>query len=138
MYNIFYDFTVNINKLNKSFLQMIDLELKRNKIYDVNPNQALLILNVSNNPKHITNMQEGYYLGTNISYNIDNLVKKGYVTRVIDKEDLRCAFIGLTEKGQQLYDILYSVFMSRLKTLQKVDADVKKINEILLSLQVIF
>src|SRR6185437_6946886 len=124
MYNTFYDFTVNINKLNRLFLQSIDLELKKNKIYDVNPNQALLILNVSNNPRHVNDTHEGYWLGTNISYNIGDLVKKGYVTRIIDKQDLRCAFIGLTDKGMKLYNILEGVIMSRSKILHKMQIDV--------------
>jgi DNA-binding MarR family transcriptional regulator len=138
MDNSFYDFTVNINKLNKLFLETIDLELKTKEIYDVTPMQALLILNIACDKKNINNLQSDYYIGKNTSYNTNNLAKRGYITRTIGKEDKRCVIVSLTDKGKELYDFLSRVLMSRLKVLQEREIDVMYINTILSELQIIF
>lgn len=138
MDNSFYDLTVNINKLNKLFLETIDLELKTNQIFDVTPMQALLILNIADDKKNINHLQSDYYIGKNTSYNTNNLAKRGYITRTIGKEDKRCVIISLTEKGKELYDFLCCVIKSRLKALQEREIDVTHINTILSELQVIF
>jgi len=135
----FYEFTLHINKLNKVFLAHIDLLLNDNGFKNVNSRQALLLSNIGMDATHVQDANSfGYYLGTNISYNVKDLVKKGYIDRLIDNEDKRCAYLVLTQKGKEIVDILESDNMSQQESLQKLKIDVNNVNEILTRLQRIF
>lgn len=139
MGNSFYEFTLIMNKLNKLFLENINIELSKNKIRDVNPIQALLMKNIESGHIHICNATDrGYHLGTNISYNVKDLVKKGYMDRIEDKNDLRSAYLVLTKKGREVVDILDRDNMSKQELLQKLKIDVNNVNAILLKLKRIF
>lgn len=139
MDNNFNDFTWNINRLNSLFLDNIELKLKSNGINNVNSNQALLIKNIGYKPTHVNDANSlGFYVGTNISYNVKDMVKKGYINRITDNDDKRCAFLVLTKKGKKVLEILEGVNVSHQQALQKLKIDVNNINEILLRLQRIF
>jgi len=135
----FNEFTLIINKLNKLFLEDILLNLRNNRIKNIKPMQALLLRNIEGNPKNIKDSGDfGYYLGTNITYSTIDLEKKGYIDKLPDKEDKRAVYLVLTEKGKKVLEVLDSVNVSHLKSLQKLKIDVKNMNEILLKLQRIF
>lgn len=139
MGNSFYKLTVHINQLNKLILDKIQTLLLENKFYDLNANQALVLSNIGKDPRHVhaTN-KSGYYLGTNISYNVGVLVKTGYIERINDNKDKRCAFLVLTEKGKQVLDLMEKDNVSHEKLLQKMKIDGNNINEILVRLQAMF
>lgn len=46
-------------------------------------------------------IRRGYYLGSNASYNINNLIKLGYLTST-EGEDKRTRYLGLTIAGKQI------------------------------------
>ncbi len=139
MQNNIHEFTLNINKLNKLFINSIDVSLRGNGINNVTYNQALLISNIGKNLRHVSESScYGYYTGTNISYNVKDMVKKGYVDRIVDNDDKRCAFLCLTDKGLKVLDILEGANVSRKEALLKHKIDVNNINEILVRLHRIF
>jgi hypothetical protein len=75
MANSFYNLTVNINQLERLILEHINSLLRKNNIYDLNANQALLLRNIGNDAKHVHDVNNSsYYLGTNISYSILSLI----------------------------------------------------------------
>lgn len=136
MNNSFHELRVNINQLNRIMLDHINALLKENNVYDLNANQTFLLSNIGNDAKNVQDANKlGYYIGTNISYNVGYLVKHGYIDRLDDNVDKRRAFLMLTEKGKQVLELIESDNMSQEKLLQKMKIDVNNMNEILLRLQ---
>lgn len=139
MGNNYYDFTVNINRLDKLFLENIEHSLRGNEVYDINPMQALVIINIGHEAMRVNDVNNfDYYLGKNVTYNIKDLVKKGYVGRLKNKNDKRSNIVSLTKKGVRVLEILESVNVSQQERLQKLKIDVNNLNEILTRLQRIF
>ena len=139
MGNSFYNFTANINKLDKLFLENIEHSLRYNEIYDISPMQALVMTNIGHETMRINDVNDfDYYLGKNVTYNIQDLVKKGYVGRLKNKNDKRSKIVSLTKKGERVLEILESVNVSQQERLQKLKIDVNNLNEILTRLQRIF
>lgn len=136
MNNSFHELKVNINQLNRIMLDHISALLKEHNFYDLNANQALLLSNIGNDAKNVLYSNKiGYYIGTNISYNVGYLVKHGYIDRLDDNVDKRRAFLVLTDKGKQVLELIEGDNMSQENTLKKIGIDVNNMNEILLRLQ---
>lgn len=139
MDNSFHDFTVNINRLDKLFLELIEHSLRYNEIYDISPMQALVMTNIGLEAMRVYDVNDfDYYLGKNVTYNIQDLVQKGYVGKLKNKNDKRSAIVSLTKKGERVLKILDSVNVSQQESLHKLKIDVKNLNEILARLQRIF
>lgn len=139
MGNSFHNFTANINKLDKLFLENIEHSLRDNEIYDISPMQALVMTNIGHEAMRVNDVNDfDYYLGKNVTYNIQDLVKKGYVGRLKNKNDKRSKIVSLTKKGERVLEILESVNVSQQERLQKLKIDVNNLNEILTRLQRIF
>lgn len=139
MGNSFHNFTANINKLDKLFLENIEHSLRDNEVYDISPMQALVIINIGHEEMRVNDVNDfDYYLGKNVTYNIQDLVKKGYVGRLKNKNDKRSKIVLLTKKGERVLEILESVNVSQQERLKKLKIDVNNLNEILTRLQRIF
>lgn len=135
----YYDFTVNINRLDKLLLENIEHSLRDNEIYDISPMQALVITNIGHEEMRVNDVNDSdYYLGKNVTYNIKDLVKKGYVGRLKNKNDKRSKIVSLTKKGERVLEILESVNVSQQERLQKLKIDVNNLNEILTRFDRIF
>jgi len=69
--------------------------------------QALLLVNVGRNEVAIKDLVErGYYVGSNITYNVRNLSETAYIIQQRSDRDRRSVRIALTEKGLAIYDHL--------------------------------
>lgn len=136
MNNSFHELRVNINQLNRIMLDHINALLKEHNVYDLNANQTFLLSNIGNDAKNVQDANKlGYYIGTNISYNVGYLVKHGYIDRLDDNVDKRRAFLVLTDKGKQVLELIEGDNMSQENTLKKIGIDVNNMNEILVRLQ---
>jgi DNA-binding MarR family transcriptional regulator len=66
--------------------------------------QALLLYNI--NDKELTAGElrtRGYYLGSNVSYNVKKLVETGYLHHARSRVDSRAVRISLTPKGKEIH-----------------------------------
>ncbi len=134
----FLNFTTNINKLNHDFMGFIEHYICK-QFPDINRNQVLLIKNIGGNSIDVHSTANfGYYTGTNISYNITELQKKGYLKKSKCKHDTRKVYLTLTEKGLNVLSMINSVFGSHSHILQELvihGKHIKDINKILCKLQ---
>lgn len=141
MDNLFYSFTRNINRINSSFMGFIDMNICKN-FMDLNPNQVLLIKNIGEESMFVNLASvTGYKTGTNITYNINDLQRKGYIDKTKGKEDERKVYLTLTKKGLNVLAMIDSVLLSHSNLLQEVriyDKHMKEINKILCKLQKTF
>ena len=92
-----------IERLHRRFLDVIKTELDRMKIDDINNVQALILYNISAEQLTIGELtNRGYYLGSNVSYNVKKLVENDYLLQERAPHDKRSTRIRLSEKGLEL------------------------------------
>lgn len=103
MKQIYTESILLIERLHRRFLDVINTELDRLKIDDINNVQTLILYNISSEQLTIGELtNRGYYLGSNVSYNVKKLVENGYLLQERAPHDKRSTRIKLSEKGLEL------------------------------------
>ena len=62
----------------------------------------------------------GYYLGSNVSYNLKKLVEMGFLDHQRSRVDRRSVRIKLTEKGRDVRDIVDALYQKHVRTVEQV------------------
>ena len=89
-----------IERLHRRFLDVIKAELDRLHVDDINNVQTLILYNINSDRMTISELtNRGYYLGSNVSYNIKKLVENNYLVQEKSPHDKRAVRIKLSEKG---------------------------------------
>jgi DNA-binding MarR family transcriptional regulator len=100
-----------IERLHRRILDLIKIELDRVGREDVNSVQALLLYNIGDKELTAGELRtRGYYLGSNVSYNLKKMVEAGYIDHQRSTRDRRAVRIRLTPAGHEiraLVDQLY-------------------------------
>ncbi len=92
-----------IERLHRRFLDVIKTELDRLGIEDINNVQSLILSNISNEQLTVGELTaRGYYLGSNVSYNVKKLVENGYLNQERSPHDRRMTRVRVSEKGLEL------------------------------------
>jgi DNA-binding MarR family transcriptional regulator len=100
MKQIFIENILFIERLHRRFLDVVKAELDRMNIDDINNVQTLILYNINDDKMTISELaNRGYYLGSNVSYNIKKLVENDYLTQERSIHDKRAVKIRLSEKG---------------------------------------
>lgn len=115
----YFETVIKIERVHKLFLEVMKAELFRLKIRDINNIQALILYNLGDNYVTVGELNEKYYLGTNISYNLRNMVKNGYFIKETSIHDTRTYNIKLSEKGFDLHRKLDKIFNSHIHDLNE-------------------
>ena len=99
-----YGETINlIERLHRRFLDVLRAELERIGIGDINNVQGLLLSNIGEEEVSVGDLvSRGYYLGSNVTYNLKRLVEAGYVEQERSERDRRVVRIRLSQKGRDL------------------------------------
>jgi len=96
-----------IERLHRSFLELVKLELERFGIRDINNVQGMMLSNIGDVQMSVSELTlRGCYLGSNVTYNVKKMVKNGYLTQQRSLHDRRVIHVRLTEKGIGLRDRL--------------------------------
>jgi DNA-binding MarR family transcriptional regulator len=92
-----------IERLHRCFLDIIKLELDRLGRDDINSVQALILFNIGEAEMTVGDLtHRGYYLGSNVSYNVKKLSETGYIAQERSAHDRRSVKVRLTTKGLEL------------------------------------
>lgn len=92
-----------IERLHRRFLDVVKSELDRLKVEDINNVQTLILYNIGQDQLTVGELtNRGYYLGTNVSYNVKHLVANGYLLQEKAPHDKRSTRVKLSEKGAAL------------------------------------
>jgi DNA-binding MarR family transcriptional regulator len=92
-----------IERLHRRYLDVIRYELSRIGVDAINPVQALLLLNVQGAGVTMRELVErGYHIGSNVTYNVRQLVEAGYIEQQRSERDKRAMKLRLTEAGHEL------------------------------------
>lgn len=96
-----------IERMHRRYLDVVRIELARHKVFDLSPVQAVMLGTIGSEEISVRDMIErGYYLGSNASYNLKNMVDGGYVERQASARDRRSARLKLSPKGREILDLL--------------------------------
>jgi DNA-binding MarR family transcriptional regulator len=102
-----------IERLHRQFLEVVKLELDALGIHDVNNVQAMMLFNMGDTEISVGELtSRGYYLGSNVSYNVKKLSESGYLINERSVHDRRSIRVRLTLKGRTLRDQL-SIMLNR-------------------------
>lgn len=105
MKQVYLEIILFIERLHRRFLDVVKAELDRLRVDDINNVQTLILYNISNERMTISELtSRGYYLGSNVSYNIKKLVENDYLIQERSPHDKRAVRIRLSEKGLSLCD----------------------------------
>ena len=92
-----------VERLHRRYLDVVRYELGRLKRDDINPVQALLLMNIQAADMSMRDLVErGYYIGSNVTYNVRQLATAGYIEQQRSERDKRAIKLRLTEKGLAL------------------------------------
>lgn len=92
-----------IERAHRRFLDVVKDELDRLGRDEVNNVQAVLLHNVGTEELTPSELKSrGYYLGSNVSYNLKKLGELGYLTQRRSTRDRRTVRITVTEKGAEI------------------------------------
>ena len=112
----YLELTRLIERLHRRFIDVLKTELNRIGVKNINGVQALLLTNIGEEEIVIRDLVErGYYLGSNVSYNIKKLTDLGYLDQERSAHDRRSVTLRLTEKA---LDVVH-----RMRELQSNNAD---------------
>lgn len=101
--NGYLDIARLIERLHRRFLDVMRAEINRLGVSNLNAVQALLLVNIGDEEIVIRDLIErGYYLGSNVSYNIKKMVEGGWLEQRRSEHDRRSVRIKLTAKALDL------------------------------------
>ncbi|MBP9049678.1 MAG: winged helix DNA-binding protein [Alphaproteobacteria bacterium] len=107
----YYDSIQLIERLHRYFLDVVKTELDRKNILDINNVQAMILHNIGTDEMTVGELTlRGYYLGSNVSYNVKKMTENGYIAQERSVHDKRSIRVKLTEKGRELHKILDDMF----------------------------
>src|SRR5258708_14048754 len=110
-----------IEQLHRRYLDVVQTELKSQGVDDINNVQALMILHIGTNELAVTDLlKRGYYLASNVSYNVRKLAEAGYLLQERSTADRRSIRLRLTERGMALHDRLTDMIDRQVLALSDV------------------
>jgi DNA-binding MarR family transcriptional regulator len=110
-----------IERVHHQLLDIIQDEFDRRSRADVNSVQALLLYNIVE--KELTARElhtRGYYLGSNVSYNLKRLVEMEFLDHQRSRTNRRSVRIKLTDKGHEVRDIVDALYQKHVRTMEQV------------------
>jgi len=129
-----------VERLHRRLLDVIKDEFERRGREDVNSVQALLLYNIGDKELTASELRtRGYYLGSNVSYNVKKLVEMGYLHHARSRVDRRSVRISLTEKGRAVHEIVKALYDKHSQTIHPIggisDDDFSRLNQALTRLE---
>ena len=110
-----------VERLHRRLLDVIKDEFDRRGRADINSVQALLLYNIGDKELTAGELRtRGYYLGSNVSYNLKKLVEMGFLDHQRSRIDRRSVRIKLTDKGREVRDIVDGLYHKHVRTVEQV------------------
>jgi DNA-binding MarR family transcriptional regulator len=110
-----------VERLHRRLLDVIKDEFDRQGRSDINAVQALLLFNIGNSELTAGELRSrGYYLGSNVSYNLKKLVDLGFINHQRSRVDRRSVRVSLTEKGTKVADVVSALYDRHIGSIEQV------------------
>ena len=110
-----------VERLHRRLLDVVKDEFDRNGQNDINATQALLLFNIGNSELTAGELRSrGYYLGSNVSYNLKKLVDMGFIHHQRSRVDRRSVRVSLTDKGNEIANQVASLYERHIASIEQV------------------
>lgn len=110
-----------VERLHRRLLDVIKDEFDRNGRSDINAIQALLLFNIGAAELTAGELRtRGYYLGSNVSYNLKKLVELGFINHQRSRIDRRSVRVSLTPKGQEIAEVVGRLYERHIGSIEQV------------------
>src|SRR5258707_9501442 len=110
-----------VERLHRRLLDVIKDEFDRRGRADINSVQALLLYNIGEKELTAGELRtRGYYLGSNVSYNLKKLVEMGFLDHQRSLVDRRSVRIKLTDKGADVCETVRALYEKHVRTVEQV------------------
>jgi len=107
----YYESIQLIERLHRHFLDVLKVELDKKGVQDINNVQCMILYNVGKEEMTVGELTiRGYYLGSNVSYNVKKMVENGYLIQERSVHDKRSIRVRLSDKGIELIDMVSEMF----------------------------
>jgi DNA-binding MarR family transcriptional regulator len=138
--NVYLETLTMVERVHRRLLDVVKDEFDRRGRSDVNSVQALLLYNIGDKELTAGELRtRGYYLGSNVSYNVKKLVELGFLHHARSRIDRRSVRISLTEKGKEVHRIVAAVYEKHARTVEQIGGipsdDLARVNASLLRLE---
>ena len=118
MFNDYLNSIHLIERLHRQFLEVIKGELDRLGVHDINNIQALILYNIGKDELTVGELtNRGYYLGSNVSYNVRKMVENQFLVQERSAHDKRSVRLRLSDKGLKLWDSIDAMFKRHAETM---------------------
>ena len=119
--NVYLETLTMVERLHRRLLDVVKDEFDRRGRSDVNSVQALLLYNIGDKELTAGELRtRGYYLGSNVSYNVKKLVELGFLHHSRSRIDRRSVRISLTERGKEIHRIVAGVYEKHARTVEQI------------------
>jgi DNA-binding MarR family transcriptional regulator len=128
--HIYQDVIFLIERLHRHFLEVVKTELDRLGTEDINNVQSLILFNIGEEELTVGELtNRGYYLGSNVSYNVKKMVENGYLVHERSTHDRRSIRVRLSDKGLELYGHMKQMFESHVQDLESGQNDMEELKQ---------
>lgn len=104
MRHAYYEAVFLVERVHRHFLEVVKTDLDRHGVQDINNVQALILYNIGRDEMTVGELTaRGYYLGSNVSYNVKKMHENDYIAQERSPHDKRSVRVKLTEKGLALH-----------------------------------
>jgi DNA-binding MarR family transcriptional regulator len=121
IHSLYLETLTLVERLHRRLLDVIKDEFDRKGRADINAVQALLLYNIGEKDLTAGELRtRGYYLGSNVSYNLKKLVEMGFLDHQRSRIDRRSVRIKLTDKGREVRDIVEMLYQKHIGSVTQV------------------
>ncbi len=139
MRHSYYETVFLVERVHRHFLEVIKADLDRQGIQDINNVQALILYNIGTDEMTVGELTaRGYYLGSNVSYNVKKMVENVYLVQERSSHDRRSVRVKLSDKGLALHKRIDELLEKQVQALPNANLtadELTKANETLKKLE---
>jgi len=126
----YYETILLIERVHRHFLEVVKVDLDRQGVQDINNVQALILYNLGPDEMTVGELTaRGYYLGTNVSYNLKKMLEAGYLQQERSPHDRRSVRVKLSPKGLELHKRLGIYFQRQVGMLDEAGLNIDELNK---------
>jgi DNA-binding MarR family transcriptional regulator len=105
MKEAYFDLVMLLERLHRLFLEIAKVELDRLGVRDLTNVQMVILYNIGKNQLTVGEISNrGYYLGSNVSYNLKKMIENEYILQEQSSHDKRSTQVRLASKGLKLLE----------------------------------
>ena len=117
--------------MHRLFLEVLKTELDAMRVRDISNVQCLILYSIAGDEISVGELTErSYLLGSNVSYNLKKMVEAGYMTQQRAEHDRRSIHVRLTEKGEEFWRVLDSMFERHASLLGEAEIEEQSLADV--------